>query len=44
MIIATGSGETETLAVIAAKAKKIGAKLALITIYPESTIGRAAIT
>lgn len=42
LIIATGSGETGTLKVVAQKAKKIGAKLGVITIYPESTIGSLA--
>lgn len=39
LIIGSGSGETGTLTVMAQKAKKAGAKLALVTIYPESTIG-----
>jgi 6-phospho-3-hexuloisomerase len=42
VIIGTGSGETATLAVIAANAKKIGATLGVITIYPDSTIARQA--
>ncbi len=42
LVIASGSGETGTLAVMAGKAKKVGAQLALITIYPESTIGELA--
>lgn len=42
LIIGSGSGETATLAVMAQKAKKIGAKLALITIYPESTMAKLA--
>lgn len=42
LIIGSGSGETSTLAVMASKAKKVGANLALITIYPESTIGKLA--
>jgi 6-phospho-3-hexuloisomerase len=42
LIIGSGSGETATLALMANKAKKIGAKLALITIYPDSTIGKTA--
>ncbi len=41
-IIGSGSGETATLVVMANKAKKVGAKLALITIYPESTLGKLA--
>jgi 6-phospho-3-hexuloisomerase len=42
LIIGSGSGETATLSVMANKAKEVGAKLALITIYPESTIGKLA--
>jgi 6-phospho-3-hexuloisomerase len=42
LIIGSGSGETATLTVMANKTKKVGAKLALITIYPESTIGKLA--
>ncbi|HEX7557376.1 MAG TPA: 6-phospho-3-hexuloisomerase [Leptolinea sp.] len=42
LIIGSGSGETGTLTFMANKAKKVGAKLALITIYPESTIGKLA--
>ncbi len=42
LIIGSGSGETGTLVTMAGKAKKVGAKLALITIYPDSSIGRLA--
>lgn len=42
LIIGSGSGETGTLKVMAAKAKTIGARLALITIYPDSSIGKLA--
>lgn len=42
LIIGSGSGETGTLQVMAAKAKKVGASLALITVHPESTIGKLA--
>jgi 6-phospho-3-hexuloisomerase len=42
LIIGSGSGKTETLAVVAEKAKKVGAKVALFTIYPDSTIGKLA--
>lgn len=42
LVIASGSGETGTLTVMANKAKKAGARLAAITIYPESTIGKLA--
>lgn len=40
LIIGSGSGETQTLAVIAQKAKEVGARITLITIYPDSTIGK----
>ena len=39
LIIASGSGATATLVVMAKKCKKIGAKLALITTRPASEIG-----
>ncbi len=39
LVIASGSGETETLCVIAKKCKKVGAALALITTVPDSSIG-----
>lgn len=42
LLIGSGSGETGSLAAIAKKAKKIGAVLCLVTIFPESTIGRLA--
>lgn len=42
LIIASGSGSTGTLTVIAEKCKKIGADLALITTMPDSPIGRLA--
>jgi 6-phospho-3-hexuloisomerase len=42
LIIGSGSGETSTLVIMANKAKKVGANLALITIHPESTLGRLA--
>lgn len=42
LVIASGSGETATLSVIAAKAKKVGARLAVITTAPASTIASAA--
>jgi 6-phospho-3-hexuloisomerase len=44
LIIDSGSGESGTLIVMANKAKKAGAKLALITIYPDSTIGIVSLT
>lgn len=42
LIVVSGSGETGTIALMAKKAKSIGAKLAFITIVPDSTIGRLA--
>lgn len=42
LIIGSGSGETGTLKVIARNARDAGAKLALITIYPDSFIGKLA--
>lgn len=41
-LIGSGSGETGALTLMAKKAKLVGAKLALITIVPDSTIGRMA--
>jgi len=38
-LIGSGSGETGALTLMAKKAKSVGARLALITIVPESTIG-----
>ena len=40
LIIGSGSGETGSLACMAKKAKTLNANLGLITIFPESTIGR----
>ena len=42
LIIASGSGSTDTLTIIAQKCKKIGAELALITTMPKSPIGKMA--
>jgi 6-phospho-3-hexuloisomerase len=42
LIIGSGSGETKSLVSIAEKAKNIGGKIAAVTIFPESTIGKAA--
>ena len=42
LVICSGSGETKSLVNHAQKAKEVGAKLALITINPESTIGKMA--
>ena len=42
LIVVSGSGETGTVVLMANKAKKIGAEVALITMVPESTIGKMA--
>lgn len=42
LVICSGSGTTKSLVNHAMKAKEVGAKLALITINPESTIGKMA--
>lgn len=42
LIVASGSGETATVALMAQKAKAMGAEVALITIVPDSTVGRIA--
>lgn len=42
LVIASGSGETESLVSHAKKAKKLGAKVATVTIYPKATIGSMA--
>lgn len=42
LIIASGSGNTETLTVIADKCKRLGGELALITTMPDSKIGKKA--
>ncbi|MBC8570708.1 6-phospho-3-hexuloisomerase [Zongyangia hominis] len=42
LIIGSGSGETGSLVTMAQKAKKLGVKIALITIYPDSTLGNLA--
>jgi 6-phospho-3-hexuloisomerase len=42
LVIGSGSGETGALTIVANKAKKLGAKVALITHSPDSTIGRQA--
>ena len=41
-IVASGSGETGSMVVMSEKAKKIGAKLATVTIRPEGSVGRMA--
>lgn len=40
LLIGSGSGETGSLISMAGKAKKIGGSIALITILPESSIGK----
>ncbi len=40
LIIASGSGTTASLVKMAEKAKKIGAEVAAITIYPQAEIGK----
>lgn len=42
LVIASGSGETESLVSMARKAKRLGAAVATVTIYPEATIGKVA--
>jgi 6-phospho-3-hexuloisomerase len=42
LIIGSGSGETKTLVAFAEKAKSLGGTVAVITISPESTIGKLA--
>lgn len=42
LIIVSGSGETGSLKVMAVKAKKQGASVATITIFPEASIGSMA--
>jgi 6-phospho-3-hexuloisomerase len=42
LIIGSGSGETESLVSMAMRAKKIGAQLAVVSISPESTMGKLA--
>ena len=42
LIVASGSGETATVSLMAQKAKAMGAEVALITIVPDSTVGRIA--
>lgn len=42
LVVGSGSGETESLAAMARKARKLGAGLALLTIVPASTIGKLA--
>ncbi|GMN99511.1 6-phospho-3-hexuloisomerase [Parageobacillus thermoglucosidasius] len=42
LIIGSGSGETRSLVSMAEKAKSLGATIALVTIFPASTIGKLA--
>lgn len=42
LVVCSGSGETKSLVNHAAKAKEMGAKIALITINPESSIAKMA--
>lgn len=42
LVICSGSGETKSLVNHAIKAKEVGAKVVLITINPDSSIGRMA--
>lgn len=44
LILATGSGETESLKAYAEKAKRNGLKIVTITAFPESTLGKIADT
>ncbi|GIO86110.1 3-hexulose-6-phosphate isomerase [Paenibacillus faecis] len=44
LIIGSGSGETQSLIGMANKAKHIGATVALVTIHPNSTLGRLSVT
>ncbi len=42
LVVGTGSGETSSLINIVGKAKKIGGKVGVISIFPESTLGKMA--
>ncbi|KRN88851.1 6-phospho-3-hexuloisomerase [Ligilactobacillus ceti] len=42
LIVCTGSGETNTLIPITQKAKKLGGKVAAVTLSPDSSIGKLA--
>ena len=42
LVVCSGSGETKSLVAMAQKAKSLGAKVALVTINPQSTIGLLA--
>ncbi len=42
LLIGSGSGETASLVAIAEKAKAVGARVGLVTIVPDSRVGRLA--
>ncbi|GKQ11098.1 6-phospho 3-hexuloisomerase [Klebsiella quasipneumoniae] len=42
LLLASASGETTSLVNVAMKAKKLGGTVALLTIFPESTLGKVA--
>ncbi len=42
LIIGSGSGETSGLVAMGKKVKQLGGRLAVISIFPESTLGKAA--
>lgn len=42
LIIGSGSGETRSLVPVAEKAKSLGGSVAVVTIFPESTLGNIA--
>lgn len=44
LLVGSGSGETESLVGIAKKAKQLGGKLAVLTIFPNSTLAQMANT
>lgn len=44
LIIGSGSGETKSLAGMAAKARSLGASVASVTVHPKSTIGQLSNT
>ncbi len=40
LMVGSGTGETGSLVVMAERAKKVGADVALVTIFPESSVGK----
>jgi len=42
LVIGSGSGETTSLVAIADRAQKLGGRLALVSVFPQSSIGRLA--